>query len=122
MTGVLGLDIGGANLKAAHTAGPARSVPFALWKDPAGLTDRLRALLAEFPTPDRLAVTEPVVKVLKLVLVLLRVINPQMMQDGRAQVGRRDGLVRDVTPVARRRARLGLSHRRSHLLQPAGLA
>jgi probable H4MPT-linked C1 transfer pathway protein len=57
MSGVLGLDIGGANLKAAHTAGVARSVPFALWKDPAGLADRLRTLLAEFPSPARLAVT-----------------------------------------------------------------
>ncbi len=57
MTGVLGLDIGGANLKAAHTAGPARSVPFALWKDPAGLTDQLRALLAECPPAGRLAIT-----------------------------------------------------------------
>ena len=34
---VLGLDIGGANLKAAHTNGAARSRPFALWKNPGGL-------------------------------------------------------------------------------------
>jgi probable H4MPT-linked C1 transfer pathway protein len=54
---VLGLDIGGANLKAAHTDGPARSVPFALWKDPAGLPDALRALIASMPPADRLAVT-----------------------------------------------------------------
>jgi probable H4MPT-linked C1 transfer pathway protein len=54
---VLGLDIGGANLKAAHTDGTARSVPFALWKDPAGLPDALRALIASLPPADRLAVT-----------------------------------------------------------------
>ncbi len=36
---VLGLDMGGANLKAAHTNGAARSRPFALWKNPGGLTD-----------------------------------------------------------------------------------
>ncbi len=39
---VLGLDIGGANLKAAHSNGTARSQPFALWKAPANLADALR--------------------------------------------------------------------------------
>ena len=54
---VLGLDVGGANLKAAHTNGAARSRPFALWKDPGGLTDALRGLIAEMPPADVLAVT-----------------------------------------------------------------
>jgi probable H4MPT-linked C1 transfer pathway protein len=54
---VLGLDIGGANLKAAHTDGTARSVPFALWKDPSGLPEALRSLIASMPSADRLAVT-----------------------------------------------------------------
>jgi probable H4MPT-linked C1 transfer pathway protein len=54
---VLGLDIGGANLKAAHTDGTARSVPFALWKDPSGLPGALRALVATVPPAERLAVT-----------------------------------------------------------------
>jgi probable H4MPT-linked C1 transfer pathway protein len=54
---VLGLDIGGANLKAAHTRGAARLRPFALWKDPAGLPDALRSLLHEMPSFDLLAVT-----------------------------------------------------------------
>jgi probable H4MPT-linked C1 transfer pathway protein len=54
---VLGLDIGGANLKAAHSAGVARAVPFALWRNPAGLVDALRALLATMPPAERLAVT-----------------------------------------------------------------
>lgn len=54
---VLGLDIGGANLKAAHSDGPARSIPFALWKAPAQLADNLRRLLALMPKFDQLAVT-----------------------------------------------------------------
>jgi probable H4MPT-linked C1 transfer pathway protein len=57
MTAVLGLDIGGANLKAAHSDGRAQSVPFALWKDPSGLPDALRRLIAEMPPADVLAVT-----------------------------------------------------------------
>ena len=54
---VLGLDVGGANLKAAHTSGAARSVPFPLWKNPAGLADALRPLLDGWPPFDRLALT-----------------------------------------------------------------
>src|SRR5262245_36408871 len=54
---VLGLDVGGANLKAAHGDGAARSLPFALWKHPDRLTEHLAALLAELPHGDRLAVT-----------------------------------------------------------------
>jgi probable H4MPT-linked C1 transfer pathway protein len=54
---ILGLDIGGANLKAAHSGGAARLQPFELWKDPAGLPDALRGLLRSMPSFDRLAVT-----------------------------------------------------------------
>jgi (4-(4-[2-(gamma-L-glutamylamino)ethyl]phenoxymethyl)furan-2-yl)methanamine synthase len=54
---VVGLDIGGANLKAAHASGPAISQPFALWKNPAGLADALRLLLRGLPAFDALAVT-----------------------------------------------------------------
>lgn len=53
----LGLDVGGANLKAAHTDGPARSVPFALWRDPAGLPAALAELVADLPESDSVAVT-----------------------------------------------------------------
>jgi probable H4MPT-linked C1 transfer pathway protein len=53
----LGLDVGGANLKAAHSRGAARSHPFALWKAPAALPDALRELLHDWPPYDRLAVT-----------------------------------------------------------------
>jgi probable H4MPT-linked C1 transfer pathway protein len=56
MSGVLGLDIGGANLKAAHSDGGARTLPFALWKDPGQLAPALRELAA--PTAhDAIAVT-----------------------------------------------------------------
>ena len=53
----LGLDIGGANLKAADGRGWARSVPFALWRDPQGLAEALATLVESAPTAERLAVT-----------------------------------------------------------------
>ena len=57
MSAILGLDIGGANLKAAHSDGTARARPFALWKAPAQLAAQLRTLRAQMPPHDRLAVT-----------------------------------------------------------------
>jgi probable H4MPT-linked C1 transfer pathway protein len=57
MAEVLGLDIGGANLKCAHTAGQACSRRFSLWKAPDKLAGELRHLLAGAPRSDRLAVT-----------------------------------------------------------------
>ena len=56
-TGVLGLDIGGANLKAAHTNGAAHLQPFELWKIPGGLPLALGELIKSMPRPDLLAVT-----------------------------------------------------------------
>ncbi len=53
----LGLDIGGANLKAADGRGWARSVPFALWRDPDGLAGELAALVADAPASTSIAVT-----------------------------------------------------------------
>src|SRR5262245_53144195 len=53
----VGLDIGGANLKAAHANGAALLQPFELWKNPAGLADALRRLLSRLPAYDGLAVT-----------------------------------------------------------------
>jgi probable H4MPT-linked C1 transfer pathway protein len=53
----LGLDIGGANLKAADGHGWTRIVPFPLWRDPEGLLAALAALIQRAPTADRLAVT-----------------------------------------------------------------
>jgi probable H4MPT-linked C1 transfer pathway protein len=54
---VIGLDIGGANLKVAHSSGAVLSRPFELWRDPTGLHGALRSLLLELPTADLLAVT-----------------------------------------------------------------
>jgi probable H4MPT-linked C1 transfer pathway protein len=53
----IGLDIGGANLKAAHLDGTACFRPFPLWRNPSGLGAALGALLAELPPASRLAVT-----------------------------------------------------------------
>lgn len=54
---VLGLDIGGANLKASDDQGRAQSVPFALWKQPRALAPRLNELLARYPEAETLAIT-----------------------------------------------------------------
>jgi len=53
----LGLDIGGANLKAAHSSGVACLRPYALWKNPGGLPEALRQLIGDMPPHDLLAVT-----------------------------------------------------------------
>jgi (4-(4-[2-(gamma-L-glutamylamino)ethyl]phenoxymethyl)furan-2-yl)methanamine synthase len=64
MTGVLGWDIGGANVKAAHVSpdGDGRSVRtvsrvFEIWKDKASLPDVLRSVAAELPRAGDVAVT-----------------------------------------------------------------
>jgi len=54
---ILGLDIGGANLKAATAGKRAASVPFALWKHHEKLPEILAELVARFPDADELAVT-----------------------------------------------------------------
>ncbi|MDY3555998.1 hydantoinase/oxoprolinase family protein [Gemmata sp. JC717] len=56
-TTILGLDIGGANLKAATHDRRAVSVPFPLWKQPDKLPAALAGLVAKFPDADELAVT-----------------------------------------------------------------
>lgn len=53
----LGLDIGGANLKAADGLGFAASRPFALWKQPEHLAAELTALLETAPPAERVAIT-----------------------------------------------------------------
>jgi len=53
----LALDIGGANLKAAHTDGSHRTVPFPLWEQPNDLLDELKAITDDLSAFDRLAVT-----------------------------------------------------------------
>jgi len=54
---VLGLDIGGANLKAAHTNGSACLHPFELWKFPGQLPAAISDLLRIMPKSDFVAVT-----------------------------------------------------------------
>ena len=56
-TTILGLDLGGANVKAATADGRAWNEPFALWKDPDGLAAVLGELLTRFPDAANLAVT-----------------------------------------------------------------
>jgi probable H4MPT-linked C1 transfer pathway protein len=53
----LAFDIGGANIKAADGSGFAESRMFALWQRPQLLVDTLRAMIAEAPQSDHLAVT-----------------------------------------------------------------
>jgi probable H4MPT-linked C1 transfer pathway protein len=54
---ILGLDIGGANLKAATVDKRAISNPFALWKQPDRLPAALAELVNQFPDTTELAVT-----------------------------------------------------------------
>lgn len=56
MNGVIGLDIGGANLKASDAHGWSASRSFKLWKQPHLLAEALVELLSEH-APSRLAVT-----------------------------------------------------------------
>ena len=53
----LALDIGGANLKASHTTGGARSLPFELWKRPEELPHAIETLAATLPPSERIALT-----------------------------------------------------------------
>ncbi len=53
----LGLDIGGANLKAADGSGRAVSIPFPVWQHPGALPEQITRLCARFPLAERLAVT-----------------------------------------------------------------
>jgi (4-(4-[2-(gamma-L-glutamylamino)ethyl]phenoxymethyl)furan-2-yl)methanamine synthase len=54
---VVALDIGGANLKASDGREFHASRFFPLWKDPLGLTEALRALLATAPRVERYVAT-----------------------------------------------------------------
>ncbi len=53
----LGIDIGGANLKAANSAGDVHTEPFALWKQPDQLAAKLQQLTQRLGSCDRLAIT-----------------------------------------------------------------
>lgn len=54
---VIGLDVGGANLKAADTSGRTADRNFPLWKDPQGLPQAIEQTLATFPAAGHLAIT-----------------------------------------------------------------
>jgi probable H4MPT-linked C1 transfer pathway protein len=53
----LALDVGGANLKAAHSSGQARSLPFEVWKRPEELPQAIARLIHILPPADRVALT-----------------------------------------------------------------
>jgi probable H4MPT-linked C1 transfer pathway protein len=57
VSAVLGLDIGGANLKAVHSHGTVRVQPFALWKNPAELPAVLQDFVSAMLPLDLVAVT-----------------------------------------------------------------
>lgn len=52
----LGLDIGGANIKAASSGGRTISRPFAIWKHPEHLGSHIASICHEFPEAQQLAV------------------------------------------------------------------
>lgn len=54
---ILGLDIGGANIKAADENGKALSQPFAIWNRRGELKDRLVEILGVFPDTHQIALT-----------------------------------------------------------------
>ena len=54
---MLGLDIGGANLKLADGLGYAQSIPFPLWQQPEQLPSALAQMLTQAPAASSLAVT-----------------------------------------------------------------
>jgi probable H4MPT-linked C1 transfer pathway protein len=53
----IGLDIGGANIKAAHSGGLARNIPFEVWKRPDELGHAIATAVADFPPGGHAAVT-----------------------------------------------------------------
>ena len=54
---VLGLDIGGANIKAADADGRSVSLAFPLWKQKDGLVAALKSTTQSFESPDIIALT-----------------------------------------------------------------
>jgi probable H4MPT-linked C1 transfer pathway protein len=53
----IAMDIGGANIKIAHSAGQARTVPFEVWKRPDELYQAIAAACATLPPADQAAIT-----------------------------------------------------------------
>jgi probable H4MPT-linked C1 transfer pathway protein len=57
MNHIVGLDIGGANIKAAHSDGECRSRSFPLWKSPEKLAETLTDLIGDWLPCSGVAVT-----------------------------------------------------------------
>ena len=57
MNHIVGLDIGGANIKAAHSDGKCRSRSFPLWKSPDTLAETLASLIGDWLPCVGMAVT-----------------------------------------------------------------
>jgi len=55
--GIVGLDIGGANIKAADEQGHTNSRPFAIWRHPERLSEQVQAILQNYPGCDQIALT-----------------------------------------------------------------
>jgi (4-(4-[2-(gamma-L-glutamylamino)ethyl]phenoxymethyl)furan-2-yl)methanamine synthase len=55
--GLVALDIGGANIKAAHSSGQALMIPFEVWKRPDELGRAIATAAAALPYTDRVVVT-----------------------------------------------------------------
>jgi probable H4MPT-linked C1 transfer pathway protein len=55
--GWVGLDIGGANIKAAHEGGQVRNIPFEVWKRPDELGQAISSVVSALPEAGRAAVT-----------------------------------------------------------------
>lgn len=53
----IGLDVGGANIKAAHSDGPVRVVPFEVWKRPDELSVAIESVVASLPVARAVALT-----------------------------------------------------------------
>jgi len=53
----LGLDIGGANIKAAHSSGRTFSLPFEVWKHPEDLSEAIVRVTSAFPATRNVALT-----------------------------------------------------------------
>lgn len=57
MSSILGLDIGGANIKWANSCGDAASVPFPLWQRPQELAGALREIVSAIPRDSLVVAT-----------------------------------------------------------------
>ena len=48
---IIAFDIGGANIKAAHSSGPILTIPFEVWKRPDELARAIAGAAARCPIP-----------------------------------------------------------------------